>query len=375
MKQLFFLFFFFLTFSHAKYLDNHSCNECHEKIYEEYQSSFHAKGYFNDTLHRKIADKVSTEKYSCARCHMPMADNLKELMNGETRPNKSNKTHTDAISCYFCHTIAYVKTAHKFNMNTKARQAKNYKPTLYGRLTNPDDSDKHSSASNPVYAKKVCMGCHSHKLNDNNVTIFRAMQGKENHRKEQDSMGCIKCHMPEVSGGAEKMDKKARGQHASHKFLGIHDVEFRKTGVDINFSIESKKLLVSLSNKMEHPLIIQPARAKFLKIEIQRTGTIIWKNYTNKPNEDKQGYFAYSFKQEGKEIIIPAHATEGTVYNLDAKETRVLIYNIPMLQKLDKIIVGLYVQFAKSDCVKVIDLAESNLTQPQLMKEVSFIQN
>ena len=350
-----------------KYLDNHSCNECHEKIYEEYQDSFHSKGYFNDTLHRKIADKVSTEKYSCARCHMPMADNLKELLSGEARPSKHNKTHTDAISCYFCHTIAYVKTAHKFNINTKARQAKGYKPTLYGRLDNPDDSDKHSSASNPVYAKKVCMGCHSHKLNDNNVTIFKAMV------KKQDSIGCIKCHMPELSGGAEKMDKRTRGHHASHKFLGIHDEAFRKTGVDINISVNDKEIVVTLFNKMEHPLIIQPARAKFLKIELIRDNKMIWKNYNKEPREDKQGYFAYRFKQDGEKVIIPAHASSGNVYNLEAKETKVLKYTVPELKKADKISVVMYVQFAKSDCAKVIDLKESKLTDAQEMKEVEFI--
>ena len=374
MKQIDFFKFYFLlfglfSFSQAKYLDNHSCNECHEKIYEEYQTSFHAKGYFNDELHRKIANKADPKKYACATCHMPMADNLKELISGEARPDKNNKTHTDAISCYFCHTIAYVKNAHKFNINTRARQAKNYKPTLYGRLTNPDNSDKHSSASNPVYAKKVCMGCHSHKLNDNNVTIFRAMD------KKQDSIGCIKCHMPEVNGGAEKMDKRARGQHASHKFLGIHDVEFRKTGVDINITTGKEKLTVMLMNKMEHPLIIQPARAKFLKIEISRAGKVIWQNYIKEPSEDKQGYFAYRFKQEGKKVIIPAHATEGSVYNLDAKASKVLNYTIPELIKSDKISVGLYVQLAKSNCAKVIALDDSNLTQPQLMKEALFIQN
>jgi len=375
MKFIFLFIFFFISFLSAKYLDNHSCNECHEKIYEEYQSSFHAKGYFNDTLHRKIADKVSIKKYDCAVCHMPMANNLKALVSGEARPDKSNTTHTDAVSCYFCHTIAYVKKAHTFNINTKAKQAENYKPTLYGRLTNPDDSDKHSSASNPVYAKKVCMGCHSHKRNDNNVTIFRAMQEKDNNKKEQDSIGCIKCHMPEVSGGAEKMDKRTRGHHASHKFLGIHDVEFRKTGVDINISTTDKKLTVTLTNKMEHPLIIQPARAKFLKIEIIRADKIVWQNYTKEPSEDKQGYFAYSFERNGEKVIIPAHATKRSVHNLEPKETRVLEYMIPALQKLDKVTVGLYVQLAKSDCTKVIDLSESNLTQPQQMKEIVFIQN
>jgi len=369
MKQLLFFFLLLFSFSHAKYMDNHSCNECHEKIYEEFQSSAHSHSYFTNTLHRQIADVVSKEKYSCATCHMPMADNIDELLSGEARPNKSNKTHTDGVSCFFCHTIAYVKTAHKFNINTKAKQAKGYKPTLYGRLAKPDDSDKHSSVSNPVYAKKVCMGCHSHKINDNNTTIFRAMD------KKQDSVSCINCHMPEVSGGAEKMDKRARGRHASHKFLGIHDVEFRKTGMDINITVEDKKLNVTLKNKMTHPLIVQSARAKFLKIEISRTEKVIWKNYEKEPNEDKQGYFAYSYTQDEKEVIIPAHATANIVNNVEAESSKVLSYDTPSLQKGDSIRVGLYVQLAKSDCAKVIELDDSNLTKPQLMKEVVFIQD
>ncbi len=371
MKQKVFLHLLFLSplcfsFSYAKYMDNHSCNECHEKIYEEFQSSYHAKGYFNDTLHRKIADKVSTKKYECAVCHMPMADNIDDLVSGKARPDKTNKTHTDAISCYFCHTIAYVKTAHKFNINTKARQAKNYKPTLYGRLQNPDESDKHSSASNPVYAKKVCMGCHSHKLNDNNVTIFRAMD------KKQDSLSCIKCHMPEVAGGAEKMDKRARGQHASHRFLGIHDAEFRKTGIDIAVTAADRKLTVTLKNKMTHPLIIQPARAKFLKITVERNGKVLWSNYKKEAQEDKQGYFAYNFQRNGHPVIIPATADSGKMNNIAAKEKRVLKYDVPALQKGDIVTVGLYVQFARDVCTKIVSLEGSDLTDKVLMKEVRF---
>ena len=345
-------------------MDNHACYECHEKIYEEYQSSAHAKGYFDGNLHRKIADTVSTKKYECASCHMPMADNMEALISGKARPDQNNKTHTDAVSCYFCHTIAYVKNGHKANINTKAKQAKNYKPTLYGRLVNPDDSDKHSSSSNPVYAKKVCIGCHSHKLNDNNVTIFRAMDNK------QDSLGCIKCHMPKLSGGPEKINKKTRAEHVSHKFLGIHDVEFRKTGVDINISTEKGKLLVTLTNKMEHPLIVQPARAKYLKIEVRRGAKMIWSNYEKDPSEDIQGYFAYKFQKEGEQVIIPAHATQGEVYNLEAKETKELSYDLPSLQKSDKISVALYVELGRSDCAKVVDVEY----KPELMKEVFFTQ-
>ena len=372
MKHIILLLLLFYTSTQAKYLDNHSCKECHEKIYEEYQSSFHAKGYFDSTLHQKIADKVSTKTYVCASCHMPMADNIEALISGEARPDASNTTNTDAVSCYFCHTIAYVQKAHTFNINTPAKQAKGYKPTLYGRLTNPDESDQHSSTStNPLYAKKVCMGCHSHKLNDNNVTIFRAM------KSEQNSLGCIRCHMPTVVGGVEKVDKRARGKHVSHRFLGIHDEAFRKTGVDMNLTVLAEKLTVTLHNKMEHPLIIQPARAKFLKIEIHRADKVIWKNYTKSPNEDKQGYFAYAFKEKGKEVIIPAHATEGTVHNLDTNETKEISYtNIPPLQKGDEVIVGLYVRLAKNECTKVINLSRNpSLTREERIKELIFIQD
>jgi len=209
---------------------------------------------------------------------------------------------------------------------------------------------KHSSVKNPVYAKNACLGCHSHKLNDNNVTIFKAMS------QNQDSLECIKCHMPEVSGGAEKINKKTRGHHASHKFLGIHDREFRKKGVDINITASNNMLYITLLNKMPHPLIIQPARAKYLKIELKRDGKVIWSNYKKSPKEDKQAYFAYredkqayfaySFKRNGKKIIVPSTATSVQIHNLNAKEKKTLQYNLKDLKKDDIVEVTLYVQLA-----------------------------
>jgi len=367
MKQwivaLLLLFPLFLFSSQNRYQDNESCKECHDQIYEEYRSSYHSRGYFNDELHRKIADEVSTKQYDCATCHMPMADNIEALVSGEARPDKANKTHTDAVSCFFCHTIAYVKNAHRFNINTKARQADGYKPTLYGRLQNPDENDKHSSVKNPVYAKKVCMGCHSHKRNENNVTIFRAMDEK------QDSLSCIKCHMPELEGGADKINKRARGQHASHQFLGIHDKEMRRKSVDINVSREGSKLLVALKNKMDHPLIIQSARAKYLTIKVVRDGKVIWKNFLEHPSEDKQGYFAVSFKRNGKKILIPATATEqDQVNNLGARESKILTYDVGNLQKGDSVEVSLYVKLAKDDCMRAVSLKDTSINKPLLMK-------
>jgi len=355
----------------AKYLDNHSCKECHDQIYEEFQSSMHSKSYFTDELHRKVADKVSKTTYGCAICHMPMADNLQDLISGKARPDKNNKTHTDAISCYFCHTIAYVKKSHKFNINTKSRQTDGYKPTLYGRLQNPDDCDKHSSVSNPVYAKNVCKGCHSHKLNDNNVTIFRAM------KNSQDSLSCIKCHMPEVSGGAEKMDKKARGQHASHKFLGIHDSAFRATGLDIDIMIDKEIIMISLHNKMPHPLIVQPSRVKYLEVKVIRAGKVVWKNYQKEPKEDADAFFEYTFVgSDGKQMIIPAHATGHLrMNNLEAKDSKTFIYKGVKLQSGDIIKASMYVRFAKKDCQKAVELSEEKFKKSFLLKSVQMTIN
>lgn len=364
MKYIFLSFIFFLSVN-AKYLDNKSCKECHENIYEEYESSMHSKSYFIDELHRKVANAASSKKYDCAVCHMPAANHLQDLISGRERPNKNNKTHTDGVSCYFCHTIAYVKKAHKHNINVKSRQAQSYKPTLYGRLENPDSSDKHDSVKNPIYGKNACLGCHSHKLNDNNVTIFRAMS------KNQDSLSCIKCHMPEVTGGAEKMDKRTRGHHASHKFLGIHDEEFRKKGIDINISVQGNILKVGLQNKMTHPLIIQPARAKYLHILVKRGSNIIWQNYKDNPKDDKKSYFAYSFKKDGKEIIVPSKATSGEVYNIEAKESKILKYTTPNLKKGDLIEVDYFVQYAKTDCTKVIKLKDKTFLTPSFIKKVT----
>jgi len=369
MKYILSFLFLLTTFlcSQDKYLDNHSCNECHEKIYEEYQSSAHAKSYFTDELHQKIADKVDTEKYACATCHMPMADNLKELINGEARPDKNNKTHTDAISCYFCHTIAYVKKAHSKNINIKARQAKNFKPTLYGRLDNPDDCDKHTSSKNPIYGQKVCMGCHSHKLNENNVTIFRAMG------KQQDSVKCIECHMPEVSGGAEKMDKRTRGHHASHKFLGIYDKVFRATGLDMNIATTQESIEVKLTNKMGHPLIVQPARVKYLEVKLLRNGKEIWKNYKKEPREDNEVFFEYRFKdKEGKKIVIPATAYSSEETNLNAKESKTVEYKVKV-QKGDLVKATMYVRFAKKDCQSVITLKDTIFKETHILKELEYI--
>jgi len=365
----FYIFLIFSSVLYAKYLSNESCKECHEDIYYEYQSSYHSKTYFNDELHRKVANKASKKTYDCAVCHMPGAKNLKELINGDEKPNKYRQEQKDAIACIYCHQIAYVKKSHEFNLNIRAKIIEGYKPNMYGSLEDPDDSDKHSMLNNPIYNKNVCLGCHSHKRNKNDVLIFQAI------KKNQDSTKCIKCHMPLVNGGAEKNNKKGRLEHHSHTFAGIHSLEMMKKAVEFSIiTTEKNKLQITITNKMPHPLIIQAARLKYLDIQIVRESNVIWKNFKHSPLEDTQGAFHIEFLDENdKEVIIPSFAKKrGFVNNLDAHKTKILSYKIPDLKKGDSVIIKLYVILAKPNCQKVITLDDPNLTQAQLMEKYSY---
>jgi len=357
-----------LSLLSAKYLTNESCKECHEDIYYEYQSSYHSKTYFNNELHRKVADKVSTKTYDCAVCHMPGAQNLKELVNGDARPSKLYDEQTDAISCFYCHQIGYVKKAHAKNINFLSKKPEGYKPSMFGSLENADDSDKHEMLNNPIYKQNVCLGCHSHKRNSHDVLIFDAM--KDN----QDSTECIKCHMPYVNGAVEKTNKKGRLEHRSHVFEGIHNSEMIKESVDISVEVKSNMIDVTITNKMPHPLIIQASRLKYLELTIQRGSKIIWKNFKDSPMEDKQGAFVTEFlDQNDKPVAIPAFAYKrGFVNNLAPKETKVLHYNVPDIVKGDVIKASFYVVLAKPSCSGVLSLKDKLLTQPTLMKSVTY---
>jgi len=156
--------------------------------------------------------------------------------------------------------------------------------------------------------------------------------------------------------------------------LGIYDKEMRSKGVDINISVDGKVLNIEMTNKMDHPLIIQAARVKYLEIKLLRDDKLIWKNFDKHPSEDKDTYFASSFKKDGEKIIIPATATEhGTINNLKAKDTKYFRYNLDNIKSGDKVVVSLYLKLAKDDCLKVIDIKDTKLNTPILMKSVDFI--
>ncbi len=363
MLRIIFYIIFFDSIIFSSYLSNKSCKECHKDIYNEYQYSYHSKGYFNDILHRKIADNISLKKYDCAICHMPAANDRNDIINGTKRPNKDNLTNSDAISCFFCHEIAYVKKAHKFNLNITVKQKEGLKPTLFGSLKDPDENDKHFSVKSPIYEKYVCSGCHSHKRNKNDLLIYDAMGDKT------DSKECIKCHMPYINGGNENMNKRARTKHRSHYFFGIHSNQMRQKAVDIKIKINKKNcIMVTLKNRMPHPLIIQSAREMYMRVELYRDDKLLWSN-----KNDRKSYFMYDYLKDKKPIVIPYSATSYSfLNNLMGGKQKVYKYYLNNIKKGDKIVVSFYMIIAKKECLRKINLLDSELDKPLLSKKVIY---
>lgn len=150
------------------------CASCHPTIYKEWQESFHAKssalkdpahGAVHQAFLKAMEKKGKKGNYHCANCHAPMADNIKELMTGTAELDPKNWTHTEGTGCTFCHRVESIVEKEQFNqyrLNTDgafhtSRPAKEGLP--------------HTMGQSPLFAEgKVCMGCHSHKLNGKKST-------------------------------------------------------------------------------------------------------------------------------------------------------------------------------------------------------------
>jgi nitrate reductase cytochrome c-type subunit len=344
----------------AKYMDSKSCAECHDVIHSEHASSMHASSsIFKDEFHRKIKEINFPNTYNCAICHTPGATDLEKIRLGKVQPSKT-KQQLDGVSCLYCHQIARIEKSHKQNKNitTFGREGTQL---LYGTMQNPGQSDKHDSITinkkyNIFSNSQVCMGCHSHKLNDADVEIC---QISIDQTKQTD---CIKCHMPKYQGGATKLNKKGREEYSSHDFLGVRDTDMVKKAVELKLEkIAKDKIKLTIKNKMGHQILLQPMRLKYVKTTITRDDKIIWQNFKESPYEDKEATFSKLFKNDKNEQVYPPKATGIKYYtNLDTYKSKDIIYNVPALKKGD-IITSTWISYdVRPSLVEKLKLSSTN---------------
>nr|WP_321267429.1 multiheme c-type cytochrome [uncultured Sulfurimonas sp.] len=342
------------------YPSSESCNECHENIYREHKSSMHHKSsLFKDEVHAKVKNSVSKDQYKCAICHMPATKDLRAVMSGEKQPDPNDHRQTDGVSCFFCHQISkiYDSPSHKINFsNYKGEE----KPTVFGSMKKPYESNEHKSQSNEIYKNsEVCMGCHSHKQNGHG---FEVCNTKNQYDKTSD---CIGCHMTRTPGTVEKKNKGMRKNYASHDFLGVHSQEMVKKAVKLELHYEAEILKLTITNKMGHSVITHPMRLKFAKTVIKRGSKTIWSNFKDSPIEDAEASFIIVFKDSQGNTSMPHTAIDYKLNrNLKANESKVIEYKVPKLQKGDEIHTVWISYIINPAIAKKLDITTKDIVKP-----------
>lgn len=250
---------------------NQKCSECHPAIYAEYQKSQHGNAtIYKDAIHGAVYNlhpqRNKKDKYRCAKCHTPTANNLKALLasNNGVMPNNSNETQNEAIACAYCHRITDTVAGKAMNKNIISTDPKKY----FANLKSGIKSSFHEIETNKQVFKngKLCMGCHMHKTNKKGFDVCSTeddnMDGQNN---------CITCHMPKVAGAPSVMSKVK--EHAYHGFPGLHgDLSLltKYLGLDISVTDDKKMFTVVVDHKATHSTTLHPLRLAKLEVTVTR---------------------------------------------------------------------------------------------------------
>jgi len=261
--KLFIILFFNLQLF-ASDPDN-TCKSCHLNIYTEYYGSLHSKSSpKDDEIHKAVWDKHPNKQkndYTCKECHTP---------------NDIEKS----ISCVDCHKISSIKEDKIHNHNirtpkekylysadiTQKGKIKEFKKddSFMGLFSKSSGSPYHTIdySNQDFYDGKMCMGCHSHNQNKQNIDSCRVSFDKNSSQNN-----CITCHMPQVNGSATSI--KISKTHAYHGFAGVHNApQMLAKHLEIKIIKIENGFEVFLHNSSPHPFLLQPLRIAMLNIKI-----------------------------------------------------------------------------------------------------------
>ncbi|HIP02396.1 MAG TPA: hypothetical protein EYG75_02660 [Campylobacterales bacterium] len=261
----------------GKFAPNKKCIRCHLDIYIEFKHSKHRhSNILNNAAHKAMWDgnPLSKEqKYVCATCHAPAAEDIEGLINGTAVAQEGDKSIDDGVSCAMCHRIADIHPTEKGDKYIVSDKKRVY----YGTRESKQRSDYHKiKTDNPIFKNgDVCLTCHTqHKKQklliqkksgekycvfspvDENITKISQNTKEEN---------CITCHMPQVRGSLT--DRFDTPTHAYHGFSALSKkIKDAKKYIDLNLTKHSDSFEIIIHNKITHDIILHPTRLFKLKI-------------------------------------------------------------------------------------------------------------
>ncbi|HSD89006.1 MAG TPA: hypothetical protein VLB44_15870 [Kofleriaceae bacterium] len=203
------------------------CGECHEKMFDEWESSAHAKG-MTSTLY--LATVAASKDATCERCHGPLAAVApKDLLVSE------------GVTCDVCHTLRDPKpTADGGSWRLAVDDM-----VKYGPRCDLKDHYFHRMGCSPEHrAAEICGTCHW--WEPNGLPVFTEYADWKAGPKHD--MPCQDCHMPK-SKAAVATGSPVRTGVPHHGLLGLAKA-LRKTALSVETKLAADGVLtVTLQNK------------------------------------------------------------------------------------------------------------------------------
>jgi hypothetical protein len=182
------------------------CGECHEKMYDEWQESGHARGLKSEAYAATLRVATAT---GCARCHSP----LSEL---GVRPQTAE---AEAVTCEVCHRMERIEvspTAASFTL-LKTHEIK------FGPRCDLEDPYFHRARCNPVFTRsEMCAACHLLYQETKEGTSLPVHTEYADWKKSSyaaKGKQCQNCHMPAVKASLATGEPERQGV-PDHGFLG-----------------------------------------------------------------------------------------------------------------------------------------------------------
>jgi hypothetical protein len=182
------------------------CGECHEKMYDEWQESAHARGLKSEAY--AATRRVATAT-GCARCHSP----LSEL---GVRPQTAE---AEAVTCEVCHRMEHVEVSPRASSFTllKTHEIK------FGPRCDLEDPYFHRARCNPVFTRsEMCAACHLLYQETKVGTSLPVHTEYADWKKSSyaaKGKQCQSCHMPGVEASLATGEPEREGV-PDHGFLG-----------------------------------------------------------------------------------------------------------------------------------------------------------
>lgn len=356
-----------------KYQKSNNCINCHQRIVNEWKSSWHSKSHYKkdeyfkasvDYVKRKSRKSLNAVKVQCATCHNPRISVTKTTLNDEISAslelNKDSKldkavnssTISEGINCVVCHNIDKIH----YNADESKRGMNRVKWMKSGTMTGP-----YSNAHSPYHktksrdfmnknANKLCFVCHA---NDRSIKGLTFINMQDEYKKSKKM--CVDCHMsPKVknvaSNLAVKNSKPKMRMVRRHGFVGAHTQKMWKNALKLKLIQKNNKINIIIKNPQPHnipsgfasrELIVEIYFLNNTKIIKQKSISL-----TNKFTRRKgKATIAHAAQKMSKDMSIPAYGKK--------------VLKINTIDGANSMKVEVYYRLVNEDVQKILNLKDA----------------